>query len=206
MPHAISTFADEPAQSALVRIQRLSKPFSILFTALAAIMICLSLVMVAAPLIYDGPHIRVTADLLETGQGQFHFMPDLSRDAAAMTIPISELPLRVRILAVVNLGLLQWGSLALIFFYCRNLFRLYEQGEVFAPENIACLRHLALWLVIWGVAPAIGHQIATLSGVLDVGWLRASSLGAIVLGGFLFILAKVIDLGREIETDRARYI
>ena len=43
-------------------------------------------------------------------------------------------------LAEANLGLLQWGSLAMILFYCRNLFRLYEQGDVFAPENVACRR------------------------------------------------------------------
>ena len=77
---------------------------------------------------------------------------------------------------------------------------------MFAPENVTCIRHLAVWLIVWGAAPAISHQIATLNGLMDQGWLKASSLGGIFLGGFLFVLAKVIDLGREIENDRARYI
>lgn len=200
--HAIET----DTTSALTRLKRLSKPFTVLFSSLTLGMIVLSVTLALAALVYDGPHVRVSDDLLEAGQGQLMVLADLSDPQALTTQPISDLPLGARVLFVINLALLQWGALAMIFFYCRTLFQQYETGTVFSDETVASLRHIALWLVIWSVAPAVGHQIASFSGFVDQGWLRASSVGALLFGGVLFVLAKVIDLGREIERDRAGYI
>lgn len=204
MPHAIAVSADE-TPTARDRIQRLSKPFIWVFGGLTALIVTFYAIVFLASFVIDAPNVRITNEVLEVGQGEIMILPEVTAAHLQNTTAMADVPLKTRLVFTLN-GLLLFGSLAAVFYHSCQLFRLYEQGSVFAPENAARMRDVALWLILWGLAPTISHQIASAFGVVDSGWLRPSSFAAIVFGGFLFVLAKVTDLGRDMERERAEYI
>lgn len=200
MPHAVS-LSSAPHSSALDEIRSLSRPFAALFGFLFLAMLTVCIASIAAALFYGGPSLRMTPD-----HTSLLIIPDLTEQVLASTTAIGDMPLKTRLVGIVSLGILQWGSLTMIFFQFRELFRLYERGVVFAAANVACIRRLGFWLIVWGIAPTIGHQLCELASVYDEGWLRASSIAAVVLGGLLYVIGRVMNLGREIELERASFV
>jgi hypothetical protein len=186
---------------ALDQIRRLSRPFSILFSGLLLSMATIWLVMFTATLFYDGPHVRLSNDFT-----LLMFTAELTEKVLDSTIALSDIPIKSRLVGIFTLGILQWGSLMIIFFQFRELFRLYGDGLVFEHANIVCIRRIGIWLMIWGIAPTIGHQVATLFSVHDEGWFRFSSVAAIIFGGILQVMARVMKLGREMQLEQARFI
>ncbi len=89
----------------------------------------------------------------------------------------------------------------------RGLLRLYAAGVVFAAENGAHIKHIGLGLVAYAVAPCLGNELVMLAdhGV-DMAWFHASEARALILGAFLFVLAHVTEVGREIEQDRDGFV
>jgi Protein of unknown function (DUF2975) len=200
VPHTVS-LPSAPASSAIDEIRSLSRPFATLFGFLFLSMLTVCVAFILAALFYSGASLRMTPD-----HTQLLIMPDLTEQVLASTIAIADMPLKTRLVGIVSLGMLQLGSLTMIFFQFRALFRLYERGIVFATDNVACIRRIGFWLIVWGAAPTIGHQLCELTGVYDEGWLRASSIAAVVLGGLLYVIGRVMNLGREIELERASFI
>lgn len=202
MPHVVP-FAENPSSSALDEIRSLSRPFATLFGLLFYAMACIALFAILATLFYSGQSLRISPD---------HTMisivapSQLSAEILAKSVAVADLPLQTRLVGIVTLGLLQWGSLTMIFCHFRELFRLYERGVVFAEANVVRIRWLGFWLIVWGVAPTVGHQICEIAGVHDEGWFRLSSVAAVVLGGLLYVIGRVVALGREIEQDRASFV
>jgi len=202
MPHAVPLSQSAPS-SALDEIRSLSKPFAFLFGLLFYAMALITLSAILATLFYSGQSLRISPD---------HTMISIvapariTAEVLANSIAIADLPLQTRLVGIVTLGILQWGSLTMLFFHFRELFRLYERGVVFAPANVVRIRRLGFWLIVWGLTPTLGHQICEITGVHDEGWLRLSSVAAVVLGGLLYVVGRVVDLGREIEQDRASFV
>ncbi len=201
MPYAAMDQITDATASATVQIRTLSRPFSVGFGVLAAGMLALTIIVISAALFYDGPHLRLSNDHVN-----LMVKTELTDELLASSIAFGDIPLKGRLVGIFTLGILQWGALVMIFLGARRLFRLYEQGVVFAAANVECIRQIGFWLILWGVAPAIGHQITLLAGVHDEGWLRASSMAGVILGGLLFVIARVMNLGREIELDRASIV
>ena len=89
----------------------------------------------------------------------------------------------------------------------RGLLRLYAAGVVFAAENGARIKRVALGLVTYAVAPFLGHELVLLVGHgVDMAWFHASGAQALVLGAVLFVIAQVMEVGREIEQDRDGFV
>jgi hypothetical protein len=200
MPHAVS-LTSSPMSSAVDEIRSLSRPFALLFGFLFFAMLLVCVCLTLAALFYSGESLRMTPE-----HTRLDIMPELTAQELATTVAVGDMPLTTRLVGIVSLGILQWGSLTMIFFQFRELFRLYEKGIVFADVNVACIRRLGFWLIVWGIAPTIGHQLCELTGVYDEGWLRASSMAAVVLGGLLYVIGRVMNLGREIEQERASFV
>jgi len=202
MPHAVPLTVGPPS-SALDEIRSLSRPFAYLFGFLFCAMALIAICAMLTTLFYSGQAFRISPDhtvISIVGPSQ------LTPDVLANSVAVSDLPLQARLLGVVTLGILQWGSLTMIFFHFRALFRLYERGVVFADANVLRIRWLGFWLIVWGLAPTVGHQLCEIAGVHDEGWFRLSSVAAVVLGGLLYVIGRVVDLGREIEQDRASFV
>jgi hypothetical protein len=207
MPHAVPVTTSPPS-SALDEIRALSRPFAALFGFLFFTMAVAAICLIIATIFYTGPSFRFSVDSVSADRKELSIVApqNLTEQVLATSVAISDLPLKTRLVGIVSIGTLQWGSLTMIFFYFRSLFRLYERGVVFAQSNVVQIRWLGFWLIAWGFAPAVGHQLCQIIGVHDEGWFRLSSVVAIVVGGLLYVIGRVVNLGREIEQDRASFV
>lgn len=182
---------------ALARIRALSRPFVVLFSALLGAAVVFVGGLMVALVCYGGPYLRV-------GPTSLQITTVLGGETAG-TVPAGDLSFVTR-LGMSACAFLVMSPAIVILWHLRGLFVLYARGIVFAAGNVARYRAIGFWLTIYAVAPMASHQIAVLTGGVDRAWFHAVSLEALVLGGMLFVIARVVDLGREIEQDQAGFL
>lgn len=113
----------------------------------------------------------------------------------------------VQRLAQVPVGLLHAVPIVLLFWNLRRLFGLYAKGIVFAPENARSLKHVGAALIVIAIAPWLGHTVLdSVHLAVDKAWAHASSLQELVLGAVVYVIAQVMQLGREIEEERSQFV
>jgi hypothetical protein len=101
----------------------------------------------------------------------------------------------------------QFVPATLVLMHLRGLFRLYAQGIVFAEENAKAFKRMAQWLIVYAVTPFISVKLLTLVDLaIDKAWFHNTELYALGLGSILFIIAEVMQAGREIEQERDEFI
>lgn len=121
-------------------------------------------------------------------------------------VPFGSLPLPTRLAYAATL-VLDTAPALFALLHLRGLLRLYAAGTVFAAENAARIKRIGLGLVAYAAAPFLGHQLVALAGHgVDMGWFHASEAQALVLGAVLFVVAQVMEVGREIEQDRDGFV
>lgn len=75
-------------------------------------------------------------------------------------------------------------------------------GIAFGAAVPARIRRIAAGLAAYALAPAVGHGLVVLAGHgVDLAWLHASSLQALVLAACLGVLAEVARIGQVIASD-----
>lgn len=75
-------------------------------------------------------------------------------------------------------------------------------GIAFGAAAPARIRRIALGLAAYALAPALGHSLVLLAGHgVDLAWLHASSLQALVLAACCAALAEVARIGHAIARD-----
>lgn len=181
------------------RIRTLSRGFAWLF-AIAAVLYAATVVALIAgtlidnPYLFFGPNGGMIDDTPET--------PPLDSTYILMsTVPIGQ---RV---AFVLLGLPQFVPGILLLLSLRGLFNLYAAGIVFAPQNVQRFKQVGLCLIAHGLAPALCQFAMRAAGVaFDQAWFHLASIHALVLGGILLVIAMVMEVGREIEQERAEFV
>ena len=83
----------------------------------------------------------------------------------------------------------------------------YAKGIAFGLDGVKRLRRVGLCLIACVLAPAIGHGLVLLAGHgVDLDWLHASSLYALVLAAVAVTLAEVARIGHAIQTDRDGFV
>ena len=113
----------------------------------------------------------------------------------------------VQRLAHVPVGLLNAVPLIFLFWSLRRLFGLYAKGVVFAPDNARSLKHVGAALIVMAVAPFLGVQfLSALHLVIDRQWLHGSTVQELILGVIVYVIAQVMQLGREIEEERSQFV
>jgi hypothetical protein len=121
-------------------------------------------------------------------------------------VPFGSLPLPTRLAYAATL-VLDTAPVLFALVNLRALLRLYAAGVVFAAENGARIKRVALGLVAFALAPFLGHELVVLAGDgVDMAWFHASEAQALVLGAVLFVIAQVMEVGREIEQDRDGFV
>lgn len=193
---------------ALRRMRLVSRGLEILFLILALGVGLLALVMIGdfvVPYAGDAISLGPEGGALRIGPPPWahgythHPLPPGYLSPEAMPV--------VQRLAQVPAGLLNAAPLVVLFWSLHRLFAAYARGVVFAPENARRIKHIGAALIVMAIAPWLGH--AVLSGLhlaIDQAWAHASSLEELVLGAIVYVIAQVMQLGREIEEERSQFV
>jgi hypothetical protein len=187
-----------PMPPAYRRIRLASRGLAWLFTALLSLwaLFCAALMLAFfTPL--GGQHLGIgPTGLLLTS------LPHLP----ASYVALGGLPLLQK-LAHIPVGLINFAPNLVLFASLRRLFDLYAQGVVFGAENARCIRWIGIALIANAVAPGLGVLFLTsVHLVIDHRWMHASSLQELVLGGVVYVIALVMQVGHALEEERSQFI
>lgn len=190
-----------PAHPAHRRIRWASRALSILFMVILSayfaftLMLALSFFMPGlGRMVGIGPQ-----GMIITFGPQFHGLP-------APYVAVYTLPL-VQRLAHVAAGVLVFAPKLLIFWFLGRLFGLYGYGQVFARANAQLIKWIGVCLVADAAAPFVVHvALNSLHLAIDQRWAHLSSLQELVLGGVVWVIAQVMEVGRELEDERSQFV
>jgi len=181
------------APSPSVRKLRIaSRALEILFTVLFAAFVALALFSLWVLFFYRGEMIAIgpRGGIITTGP----LPPDF--------IPFHRWRLDQK-LAYAPVAVIR-ASPAIGLFWClRSLFRLYAEGRVFTARNAALIKAMGIFLIADAIAPFACHLVLSATGYeIDRMWAHMASVQELVLGAVVFVIALVMQAGREIEEDR----
>ena len=175
------------ATTNLQRISRTSRQFIRL----------LQILLVVAPLV-DGAIWIFMNDLFAPMQQEM--LP------AFVRLP---LPASARVLAfcvsLLPLGLFLYAIATLI-----RLFRLYENGMIFAADNVRCFRLLSRVLISWCLVGILTDPLMSIAltlhhpageHILSIG-LGSPDLTALLIGGILAVITRVMDEARTLKEEQ----
>jgi hypothetical protein len=110
-------------------------------------------------------------------------------------------------LAYVPVDVVRTAPLVGLFWSLRELFRLYGEGRVFTPRNAALIKWIGVFLIAHAAAPFVCHLALSATGYeIDRMWAHLVSLDEVMLGAVVFVIAQVMQAGREIEEDREGFV
>jgi len=207
MSHAvvIDFTAEEPRPpSDLRRMRLVSRALEILFLVLAVATGLIAGALILAFIIpYAGDHFA-----MGPAGGLVRWAPRLTHPIPLPPhyIAVSDMPV-VQRLAHVPVGLLHAVPTVFLFWSLRRLFGLYAKGVVFAPDNARSLKHIGTALIVIALAPWLGHTfLNSLHLAIDKAWMHGSSIQELVLGAIVYVIAQVMQLGRELEEERSQFV
>lgn len=181
------------------RIRRLSRPLEWLFAALFGLGAILLVVAIVAVLAYAGTRLQVRPG------GMQIFIEAQAPALHPGWWTVGSLPV-IQKLALATSATVMMGPALAVLRQLRRLFRLYGAGVVLEPVNARCMTAIAVWLMAYAIAPALGHVVVTLAGFDDEGWLRMDSAKALGLGLILFVVARVMAWAAEVHDDASRFV
>lgn len=192
----------EPEPPAALRRMRLaSRGLELLFLALS---VGWSLIAAAGILDFIVPYagnaltLGPAGGLLNIGAPHFH--------PPAGYIAPGDMPV-VQRLAHVPVGLLHVVPTFVLFWSLKGLFGAYAKGVVFAPRNARRIKAIGVALAVGAVAPFLGFTFLNSLGLaIDHSWMHATSLQKLVLGVMVYVIAQVMELGRELEEERSQFV
>lgn len=178
------------------RIRAASRGFEILFAALFATFIGVAVLSLWVLLFYQGALVAVGphGGIITTGPLPAGFVPfrDWSLTEKLAYAPV----VIVRALPTI-----------LLFWFLRGLFRSYGKGRVFTADNAGRIKAMGACLVADAAAPFACHLVLSATGFeIDQMWAHMGSLQELVLGGVVFVIAGVMQVGREIDEDREGFV
>jgi hypothetical protein len=187
----------------LQRIRRVSRPLTLLISIALALAVVVPVMQAGVLLLFDqigSPAGYVSFSAWGPGLG----IGDLRAPPPPTLVPIASLTPYQR-LVFSGLTLLCGTCTALVLFQLRALFALYSRGIVFGPENARRIKRFGLWLV----ASAI---VVNLSGRIFTAVVHAPREGianaalTVVYGAMIYVIAYVMELGREADLERRDFI
>lgn len=185
-----------PESPATRQLRTWSRIFVAIFGIALAVSVTLGLVAVLVILFYRGDQVQIGSTSAWIG----------TVPAPKGFVTFASLP-PVQRLAYAVVALVRAAPSVLLFWSLRELFRGYERGAVFARESIVRIRWAGVWLVADALAPFVCHLALSATGLeIDRGWAHVLSLQELVLGGVVFVVAQVMQLGREIEEEREQFV
>lgn len=194
-----------PEARALGRIRRLSRPIAILLSIALAFSIAIPVAQIAV-LLFLANHLgSLRAFVSFTGWGVGVTVVGADQHLQSLTrIPLDSLSIGLR-LAIAGLAAVCAACIAVALNQLRRLFVLYSSGVVFAENNIRCIKDVGLWIAAAAVAANLSGRIfARITHLTPEGIANAAM--AVVLGAMIYVIAHVMELGREADLDRKDFI
>lgn len=183
------------------RIRLVSRGLAWLFTgllALWALFCCLAGAAFLNPVVGQYFGLGPEGGQLVIGPAPPHFVPPY--------VAVASLPLLQR-LAHLPAGFIVFMPPLMILLFTRRLFGLYAQGEVFSRQNARCIQWIGLALVANAVTPGLGVlYLSTIHMAIDHTWFHGSSLQELILGGVVYVIAQVMQVGHELEEERGQFV
>ena len=194
------TVAEIQAPPRLERLRRRARILAAVFNGLFWFVALSVALMLLAALFYrghsgafgpEGGLLRIPGPL-ETLPPDYVYMADLAW------------PYRLGMLFA---GITQFVPAVVVMYHLRGLFRLYAKGIVFAADNARAFKRMGQWLIVYAVTPFLSVEILTLLDLaIDRAWFHNTEIYSLGLGTILFIIAEVMEAGREIEQERDEFV
>jgi hypothetical protein len=183
------------------RLLLLSRGLTWLFTLFLAAAMLYVLAGIVVVLFFSD-HIQMGRSGMAVSFGLHGEVPRAARGLVRM----SDLPWRARLVGAFD-WLLIAAPFVFIAWHLRALFGLYARGVVFAGENATHLKRIGLWLIACPFANYAADTLFWLAGGADkAGWLHVFQVQALVLGAIVYVIAQVMEFGREIEQEKDSFI
>jgi hypothetical protein len=190
-----------PDAHATVLNYRSLRPLSRALSILFAILMGASFLWVAAAFVV----IFFFADHVLVGAGGANLtFPRPPADMPGM-VRFSTQPFITRLTGFVDI-VIAMIPVILICLNLRGLFALYARGVVFARENAMHLKRIGVWLVTWPIAKLVANVAFQLAGGTDKAWAQMIFVYALILGLIVYVIAQVMEFGREIEEERDSFV
>ena len=182
------------------RLRRRSRVLAAIFTGLFWFCAAGVAAMIAVDLFYQGHNVAFGPE------GGLISIPGPVDPLPAGYLWWSDVGLRFRLGGVFAV-LTQFTPAVMVLAELRGLFRLYAAGTVFAEANAKHFKRMAIWLIAYAVTPFLSVSFLTLIDcVIDKAWFHNAELYALGLGFVLFVIAEVMEAGREIEQERDEFV
>jgi len=186
--------APPPPSASHRRLRLGSRALAWLLTALLALTGLIAGVLILAVLAWPGENFRIGPTAAWIGKG-----PPDSVAFASLSIPHRA--------AYALVGTLRIAPVLAILAHLRALFLLYAGGEVFGAANARHIGRVGAWLCAYAVSPFLCHLFLSATGwEIDRNWFHLSSIQGLILGLLVFVIAQVMQVGREIEEDRDAFV
>ena len=189
-------------ENALRQVRRLSRPFLILLSVALGLLVLVQIPEIVALLFFfhgDGAwHAAVSFSAsginLSIFAGTDH-SPDVMLESLSFG--------QRSALALLAVPCAASGGVAI--FHLRQLFALYSRGAVFTEDNIRHIKRFGLWLVVAAVVVnSAGRVFFIVTGQHSHG--TANAAMALIYGGMTYVVARVMELGRQADEERKGFI
>jgi len=190
---------DPPDPKTVQQIRRISKPMEFLATFMLLGLGLILMLGVAGLFLYEGPLLRI-----DEGSAYIFFSVEEIATVPNSTA-VSDLSLYTRS-GMFVIVFLQYAPLMLVLWGLKSLFARLKTHPVFEGKHAHILKHMGAWLIFFAVIPFFTDMIAELVGSPDRNWFKWSSIGAVLLGGLLVVLARVMQHGADLEQENASFL
>ncbi len=188
-------------QSALRQLQRLSHPFVILLSIALGLLVLFQISVIAMLFFFHGGgawHAAVSFSASGINLSIFA-SPEHSPDVALESLAFGQRAM----LALLAALCATCGGL--VIFHLRQLFALYSRGVVFSEDNIRHIKRFGLWLVVAAVVVnGSGRVFFIVTG--QHAHDTANAAMALIYGGMTYVIARVMELGRQADEERKEFV
>ncbi len=196
-PQADAASVEPPSH---LRIRRASRALALLF----GLIFVLDLIFLAS--LAFAFLTRFAGDHLTIGPKGMMITFGADEPAGPGYLPVGNLPV-VQRLAHMAMGVVVFTPGLLILWNLRRLFGLYGRGVVFSEANARLIKHIGLWLAANAIAPLVSVTVLTLLHmVVDHAWFHADTIPKILLGGVVYVIGMVMEVGRQIEEEQGQFV
>jgi hypothetical protein len=192
---------------ALQRIRRVSQPIKILISIVFALSIVVPIFQIVVVL------------FLANHLGSFRAFLSFSSGGVGLNVANADQQLHLQSLAEIPLDTLRVQQrfalavldgvcatcTALALFHLRSLFVLYSRGVVFAENNIRHMKSFGMWLVVAAIAINVAGRLFVWTTHAAI-FSTSNAALIVVLGAMIYVIAYVMELGREADLERKDFL
>jgi hypothetical protein len=196
-----------PQAQALQRIRKVSQPIKILLSILFALAVVVPIFQIVVVL-FLADHLgswRAFVSFSPGGVGLNVADADPQRHLQNLAqIPLDTLGIQQRCM-IAALDALCATCTALAVLHLRRLFDLYSRGIVFAEDNIRHIKRFGMWLVVAAIAINVAGRVFVWTTHAAIFGTSNAAL-MVVLGAMIYVIAYVMELGREADLERKDFL